>query len=110
MTAYALMHVRSVPAQPNAEVVEYLQRIDATLDPFGGRFRAHGDDFTVVEGSWGPGAILIEFPDREQAHGWYHSPAYQEITALRTNSIEGDIILLNGVPEGYRGADALAHH
>lgn len=107
MTAYAIMHVRSV--QPSPEVVEYLQRIDATLDPFGGRFRVHGDDFTVVEGSWGPAVILIEFPDRENAHGWYDSAAYRAIAELRTNNIEGDIILANGVPEGYRGADSLDH-
>ena len=107
MSAYALMHVRSI--RPSPEVVEYLQRIDATLDPFGGRFRAHGDDFTVVEGSWGPSVVLIEFPDREQAHGWYNSAAYQEIQKLRSNNIEGDIILVNGVPEGYRGADSLDH-
>jgi len=107
VTAYALMHVHSV--RPGPEVVEYLQRIDATLDPFGGRFRAHGDDFTVVEGAWGPAVIVIEFPDRERAHGWYESAAYREIARLRTDHIDGDVILVNGVPEGYRAADSLAH-
>ena len=32
MTAYAVAHLRSV--DQNAEIVEYLRRIDATLDPF----------------------------------------------------------------------------
>ncbi len=107
MTAYAIMHVRS--AQPHPEVVEYLQRIDATLDPFGGRFRVHGDDFKVVEGSWGVAVIVIEFPDQESVHGWYASPAYRAIADLRTNHIEGDIILANGVPDSYRGANSLDH-
>ncbi|QMU72941.1 DUF1330 domain-containing protein [Streptacidiphilus sp. P02-A3a] len=107
MTAYAIMYVRS--AQPHPEVVEYLRQIDATLDPFGGRFLVHGDDFTVVEGSWGVAVIVVEFPDRESAHGWYESAAYRAILHLRTNHIEGDCVLANGVPDGYRGADSLDH-
>lgn len=107
MTAYAIMHVRSV--RPSPQITEYLQQIDATLDPFRGRFRAHGDDFTVVEGAWGPAVIVLEFPDREHAHGWYNSPAYRRIAKLRTDNIDGDVILVNGVPEGYRGADSLDH-
>jgi uncharacterized protein (DUF1330 family) len=107
MTAYAIMHVRAV--RPSPQITEYLQRIDATLDPFQGRFRAHGADFTVVEGEWGLGVIVIEFPDRDHAHGWYSSPAYRQIAKLRTDNIDGDIILVDGVPEGYRGADALDH-
>ena len=107
MTAYAIMHVRSV--RPSPQIAEYLQHIDATLDPFQGRFRAHGDDFTVVEGTWGPAVIVIEFPDQDHAHGWYSSPAYRQIAKLRTDNIDGDIILVNGVPEGYRGAHSLDH-
>ncbi|MHA6757482.1 DUF1330 domain-containing protein [Streptacidiphilus sp. PAMC 29251] len=107
MTAYAIMHVRSV--RPSPQIAEYLQRIDATLDPFQGRFRAHGDDFEVLEGSWGPAVIVIEFPDRDHAHGWYSSPAYRAIAKLRTDHIDGDVVLVNGVPQGYRGADSLDH-
>ena len=40
MTAYAVAHLRSV--DQNAEIVEYLHRIDATLDPFGGRSSSTG--------------------------------------------------------------------
>ena len=40
MTAYAVAHLRSV--DQNAEIVDYLRRIDATLDPFDGRFVVHG--------------------------------------------------------------------
>lgn len=53
--------------------------------------------------------IVIEFPDLKSAHGWYESAAYRAIAHLRTNHIEGDIILANGVPDGYRGTDSLNH-
>jgi uncharacterized protein (DUF1330 family) len=36
MPAYAVAHMRQVTMGP--AIVEYLERIDATLAPFGGRF------------------------------------------------------------------------
>ncbi|MFB7617592.1 DUF1330 domain-containing protein, partial [Kitasatospora sp. NPDC056181] len=86
MTAYALAHVHSVEFGP--DIVEYLERVDATLEPFGGRFLVHGGEVEAVEGSWGPDLIVIEFPDREAVRAWYDSPAYQEILALRTRHME----------------------
>ncbi|WP_219338525.1 DUF1330 domain-containing protein [Luteimonas deserti] len=43
----------------------------------------------------------------EQAEGWYNSDAYSAIRHLRTEHTEGDVLLVQGVPEGYRGADVL---
>ncbi|MFD0273994.1 DUF1330 domain-containing protein [Kitasatospora sp. NPDC127111] len=107
MTAYALAHVHSVEFGP--DIVEYLERIDATLEPFGGRFLVHGGQVEAVEGSWGPDLIVIEFPDRAHVRAWYDSPAYQDILALRTRHMTADVIFAEGVPAGYRGADALKH-
>ena len=46
-TKHAIAHLRSV--DPNEEIVEYLSRIDATLEPFGGRFIIHGALPQVME-------------------------------------------------------------
>jgi uncharacterized protein (DUF1330 family) len=107
MTAYALAHVHSVEFGP--DIVAYLERIDATLDPFGGRFLVHGNPVDEVEGGWKGDLILIEFPDFERARAWWDSPAYREIAPLRTRHMMADIVLVPGVPEGYRGADSLLH-
>ena len=56
MTAYAVAHLRSV--DQNAEIVDYLRRIDATLDPFDGRFVVHGVLPEVLEGEW-PGVLVV---------------------------------------------------
>ncbi|GAA4984628.1 DUF1330 domain-containing protein [Kitasatospora paranensis] len=98
MTAYAVAHVHSVEFCP--DIVEYLERIDATLDPFGGRFLIHGGAVEVVEGSWGEDLILIEFPDRANMLAWYDSPAYREILPLRTRHMVADAVIADGVPEG----------
>lgn len=107
MTAYAIAQVNSVTF--NAEIVEYLLRIDATLDPFGGRFIVHAPkDLRVMEGSWGDaGTIVIEFPSMDAATAWWDSPAYQEILPLRTRHMDADIILVEGVPAGYRAEQAV---
>lgn len=107
MTAYAIAHVRSV--EMCADIVAYLERVDATLDPFGGRFIVHAPkDLRVAEGDWTGDAIVIEFPSMEQATAWWDSPAYQEILPLRTAHMTADIVLVAGAPAGYRAEDALA--
>ena len=105
MPAYAVAHMHQVTmGQP---IVEYLQRIDATLTPFGGRFIVHGGEVEVLEGSWPGHLIVIEFPDRGRADAWYNSDAYQEIVALRTDNSRSDVILADGVSSEHRATDVL---
>jgi uncharacterized protein (DUF1330 family) len=56
MPVYAVAHLRQVTMGP--PIVEYLQRIDATLEPFAGRFLVHGGEVEVLEGAW-PGHLII---------------------------------------------------
>ncbi|WP_159944287.1 MULTISPECIES: DUF1330 domain-containing protein [unclassified Nocardiopsis] len=103
MTGYAIGHLR--PADIHDDVIEYMERIQSTLDPFGGRFLVHGAPVEVREGSWEGGLVLIGFPSIERARAWYESPAYQEIIPLRADHIEGDIVLVEGVgPDHDSGA------
>jgi uncharacterized protein (DUF1330 family) len=88
-------------------IVEYLERIDATLAPFGGRFIVHGGRVEVLEGSWPGHLIVIEFPDRDRASAWYASAAYREIVALRTDNSDSDVILADGVDREHKATDVL---
>jgi uncharacterized protein (DUF1330 family) len=106
MPAYAVAHMRQVTMGP--PIVEYLERIDATLAPFGGRFIVHGGETEVLEGSWPGFVIVIEFPDTGRARAWYRSGAYQEIVALRTDNSDSDVILVGGVGREHRATDVLA--
>jgi uncharacterized protein (DUF1330 family) len=105
MTAYAVAHMRQVTMGP--PIVEYLQRIDATLAPFDGHFVVHGGRVEVIEGTWPGHLIVIEFPDAGQARAWYHSDAYQDIAALRTDNSQSDIVIVDGVDREHKATDIL---
>jgi uncharacterized protein (DUF1330 family) len=107
MPAFALAHLRT--PQNNDDIIEYLERIQATLEPYQGRFRVHGPTVEIVEGEWPGTLVIIEFPDTERARSWYASPAYQEILPLRLRHIEGSAILVDGVAEDYDPARRAAH-
>ena len=99
MTAYALAHLRTPTA--HEEVLDYIERIQDTMDPYGGEFLVHGAQVEVIEGEWPGALVIIGFPDVAAAHAWYASPAYQEILPLRTRHIEGDTVIVPGVGPDY---------
>ncbi|WP_328747008.1 DUF1330 domain-containing protein [Streptomyces sp. NBC_00285] len=99
MTAYAIAHLRN--AAPHPEIAEYIERIPGTFEPYGGRFLVHGTLHEVKEGGWPGFVVVIGFPGIAEARAWWDSAAYQEIAPLRSRHIEGDIILVEGVPDGY---------
>ncbi len=106
MTAYAVAHLRSVTL--GADIVSYLERIDATFAPFQGRFLVHGGKAEVLEGNWPGDVVVLEFPDREGASAWYASPGYQAILPLRTENSDSRVILVDGVPPDHRATDILS--
>ena len=106
MTSYAIGHLRKVEMGP--DIVTYLEAIDATLAPFGGRFVIHGGEKEHLEGAWEGDLIVIGFPDREAARSWYASPAYQAILPLRSRNSQGNVILIDGVGSEHRATDILA--
>lgn len=106
MKCYAMARLTDVNL--GQDIVDYLERIDATLAPFQGRFIIHGDRPEVLEGNWEGDVIVVEFPDRAAARAWYDSPAYRAILPLRTNNSIGQVILIDGVSEDHRATDVLS--
>jgi uncharacterized protein (DUF1330 family) len=100
MTAYLINHLRQ-PRAVNSEVLEYLDHVQSTLEPFGGKFLVQGGETEVLEGAWAESVIVVSFPDMTNARLWYKSPAYQAILHLRTDHVVGDVILVEGVASGH---------
>jgi uncharacterized protein (DUF1330 family) len=106
MSAYALAHLCEI--DPHPEILEYLEKIQSTLDPFSGRFIVHGGAIDVREGTWPGNLVIIEFPSMAEARSWYESPAYQQVLPLRTRHIAGDTILVEGVEPDHDSAKMAA--
>tara|TARA_E500000318_G_scaffold1962_1_gene2599 strand:+ start:7486 stop:7701 length:216 start_codon:yes stop_codon:yes gene_type:complete len=57
MPVFAIGHLTAVSMGP--EIVQYLERIDATLAPFQGHFRIHGAQPECIKGQWEGDLIVI---------------------------------------------------
>lgn len=106
MTTYAVAHLRNV--RMNADIVAYLEAIDATLTPFRGRFIIHAGEKEELECGFDDDLIVIAFPDRKAARGWYGSPAYQAILPRRLGNSEGNVFLIDGVGKDHHATDILS--
>ena len=94
MKAYVVVQ-ETVTDEPG--FAEYRAGVVATLAAHGGRFLVRGGALTVQEGEWPhPRLVVIEFPSREAAEGWYQSPAYQQLMPLRLRSSVGNLVIVDG--------------
>jgi uncharacterized protein (DUF1330 family) len=96
MAAYIIVQENLTGDQAPFE--EYRKHVIASFEPFGGKFLARGGKLTVLEGEWPyERSVILEFPSREKAEAWYHSPAYQKILPLRLKCMSSNFIIMDGV-------------
>jgi uncharacterized protein (DUF1330 family) len=99
MKTYLINHLRIPGDAPNAAGLDYLERVEATVAPYGGVWLAQGP-VEVIEGAWPGSIVLMEFPSRDAATAWYNSPEYGAIRPLRINNAISDLILVDAIAEG----------
>jgi uncharacterized protein (DUF1330 family) len=100
MSTYLINHLRIPGGVPNEEGLSYLEQVERTVQPYGGKWLAQGD-VTVVEGAWPGSVVLMEFAKMADAKNWYDSAEYQKILRLRVNNSISDLILVDGVRPGF---------
>lgn len=77
---------------------EYQAAVPKTIHDHGGRYLVRGGDHETVEGDWKPNRlVVVEFPDKETAKTWYHSPEYQAVLPIRLNNSTGSAVLVEGI-------------
>ena len=105
MTHCAIAHLTEARFGP--EIRGYLDGIDETLAPFGGKFLVHGDSVSIREGAFSGDVVIIAFPDQASAEGWYSSEEYARILPLRREHSEGWVILVAGGDDAHKATDIL---
>jgi uncharacterized protein (DUF1330 family) len=104
MTTYLINHLRIPGGVPTEDGLAYLEQVEATAAPYGGKWLAIDAQVQVVEGAWPGSVVLMEFPDMASATNWYGSTEYQKILPLRTSHSVSDLILVDGVEPGFMAA------
>jgi len=62
---------------------EYASKVADTLKPFDGKFLVRTPNKLVLEGDEPTLTVVMEFPNKEKALGWYNSEAHQNIVTHR---------------------------
>jgi uncharacterized protein (DUF1330 family) len=98
MTAYIVVDIHIT----DPAVYERYRRAAAlSLEPYGGRYLVRGGATEVLEGSWMPGRVVIlAFPTPAQARAWWSSSEYAPIKAIRHQSADSSMLLVEGVDIG----------
>lgn len=102
MPAYVVALIASI-SDPDT-YKRYVAQVEATLEPFGGRFLARAPGPEALEGGPAPSrAVVLQFPDESAARAWHASPAYQPVMALRQSASTGSLLLLPAYNGGAAG-------
>lgn len=77
-------------------LAEYLEKVPATVERYGGMFLAAGAVAAVLEGEFRPTqAAVIAFTTVDDARRWYDSEDYRAIRELRWSSGPSSVALLD---------------
>lgn len=94
MAAYVIAHLNVT----NPDAFEaYRAAVPAVIAAHGGRYLIRGGAAEALEGDWTVSRLIVlEFPDKAAAEGFYNSPEYQEILPLRLANAEGSVAIVEG--------------
>ena len=67
---------------------EYASKVADTLKPFDGKFLVRTPNKLVLEGDEPTLTVVMEFPNKEKALGWYNSEEHQKIVVHRRAAID----------------------
>ncbi len=77
---------------------EFLERVPATVDAYGGKYLVRGGATEVMEGDRTPHfTVVVEFDSVEQARKWLNSPEYTDVKEIRLRSANTNVVVAEGV-------------
>jgi uncharacterized protein (DUF1330 family) len=95
MPAYIIGQIRVIDP---ARFEQYRAAVPAVIAQYGGRYLVRGGGVTALEGAHdGRRQVVIEFPSREAAERFWHSPEYAAAKQLREGAAEVVALLVPGV-------------
>jgi uncharacterized protein (DUF1330 family) len=101
MSSPAFLLIQAKISQPE-QFGRYADAVQTIVARYGGSYRVLGGTQTLLEGHWPDGwrVVISEWPSREAALAFWHSPEYAEVQQLRLGAAEVTVMLLDGHPPG----------
>ena len=79
---------------------DYAAHVQATVDPFGGRYLVRGGRNLGIEGEPPKRRIVISvFDSFEKAKAWRDSPEYKKIAEVREREAKSRMYIVEGLPD-----------
>jgi uncharacterized protein (DUF1330 family) len=76
---------------------EYVARVPAVVEQYGGRYLARGGEVVSLAGGWQPERIVVlEFESEDQAQEYLTSPENMALADLQEKSITARAIIVQG--------------
>ena len=95
MSAYVVVDIEVTDP---VRYATYKEMAGPTLAPYGGRYLVRGGAVEQLEGEWMPKRfVVVEFPSVERAKAWHDSPEYRDARALRNETANSKMIVVQGV-------------
>lgn len=95
MPAYVLVDLH---VHDPAVYESYKAAVTPTIHAHGGKYLVRGGQHTTLDGTWKPNRLVVlEFPSRAAAEGWFNSPEYKKAKAFRLRSATGSLVLVDGL-------------
>lgn len=75
----------------------YAAKVPAIVAAHGGEYLCRGGEYSVIEGEMkNDRHVVLKWPSRAVAEGWYNSAEYQAIIHHRLDNSSGDMIMVDG--------------
>lgn len=94
MPAYMIVIARI--ADRDAFINGYGAAAGKLVAQFGGKYVLRGPGAELLEGDFGDGAsvVISEWPDKDAARAFWHSPEYAEVKKLRLGLADVQVLLI----------------
>lgn len=78
---------------------QYRAEVPAVIAAHGGRYLVRGGATEILEGQAAVvRQVILEFPDMASLKGFYFSPEYQRLVAIRQRASRGHLLAIEGMP------------
>jgi uncharacterized protein (DUF1330 family) len=80
-------------------IENYIPKVQAQVDPYGGRYLVRNTEVDQLEGGVPPPsvAVVLEFPSIEDARAWYGSEEYKPYLNARRAGATEELLLIDGL-------------